>query len=289
MMEPGESQQDLKLGPNNAALLPMDGVSHSSGHKIRATLTSPRCRKLLVVSIKRMCIVLLAVAAVVGWYFGTKSNHGDYGLFVHPKAIGNLIHLKENGEMLEDYVSKLDEFLLPYQDEKQQSDNFIHCNGMMACSPFLDKACRVPLGRAGNLCISEQLYGYTPSNSYSPCLVLTLRLPKELRPVPFSRNDTNFPENLDDTDDIGPWTLPITCEGDTPVDQENMGEVIYTPTDGFPLYYYPYHGQENYLSPLVFIMFKGIQKSVAVTIKCSVWATNIREDAYHTTFSLLLD
>lgn len=83
MMEPGESQQDLKLGPNNAALLPMDGVSHSSGHKIRATLTSPRCRKLLVVSIKRMCIILLAVAAVVGWYFGTKSNHGDYGKSFH--------------------------------------------------------------------------------------------------------------------------------------------------------------------------------------------------------------
>lgn len=71
-------------------------------------------------------------------------------------------------------------FLAAYQDEKQQSDNFIHCNGMMACSPFLDKACRVPLGRAGNLCISEQLYGYTPSNSYSPCLVLTLRLVRTL-------------------------------------------------------------------------------------------------------------
>lgn len=289
-METGDSQQDLKLGANNAALLPMDGISHSgSGHKLRATLTSPRCRKLLVVCIKRLCIILLAVAAVIGWYFGTKSNHGAFGLFLHPKAIGNLIHMKENGEMVEDYVRQLDEFLSPYEDEKQKSDNFIPCHDMMTCSPFVDKACRVPLDRAGKLCISEQSYGYTPNKSHSPCLVLTLRLPQELRPIPFSRNDTDFPDNLDETDDIGPWILPITCQGDTPVDQENMGEVIYTPTNGFPLYYYPYHGQENYLSPLVFIMFKGIKKSIAVTIKCSVWAANFREGSYDTTFSLLID
>ncbi|XP_014777785.1 sodium/potassium-transporting ATPase subunit beta [Octopus bimaculoides] len=289
MMETGDSQQDLKAGPTNVTLLPIDGMSHSSGHKIQATLTSPRCRKFLVVSIKRLCIILLAVAAVVGWYFGTKSKQGNYGLFAHPKPVGGLIHLRESDESIENYMTQLDEFLEAYKEEKQATDKFIKCHGLMTCSPFVDKVCRFPLKRAGKLCVKENTFGYNPSENQSPCLVLTLRLPQELRPIPFSENDTNFPVNLEEMLDIEPWTLPVTCQGNTQVDQDNMGEVIYKPMAGFPLYYFPYHGQENYLSPLVFIMFKGIKRSMAVTVTCSVWASNFREGSYQTTFSLLLD
>lgn len=50
-------------------------------------------------------------------------------------------------------------------------------------------------------------------------------------------------------------TVWISCEGENPADQENIGPVEYYPRQGFPGYYYPYENSEGYLSPLVAIHF----------------------------------
>lgn len=43
----------------------------------------------------------------------------------------------------------------------------------------------------------------------------------------------------------------ITCEGESPVDKENIVGFNYYPTQGFPNYFYPYTNAKGYLSPLV--------------------------------------
>lgn len=51
-------------------------------------------------------------------------------------------------------------------------------------------------------------------------------------------------------------TIWVSCEGENPADQENIGPVNYLPIRGFPSYFYPYQNSEGYLSPLVAVHFE---------------------------------
>lgn len=52
-------------------------------------------------------------------------------------------------------------------------------------------------------------------------------------------------------------TIWVSCEGENPADQENIGPIdIIPPHQGFPGYYYPYENAEGYLSPLVAVHFR---------------------------------
>lgn len=46
-------------------------------------------------------------------------------------------------------------------------------------------------------------------------------------------------------------TIWIMCDGVYPADKEYIGPIKYYPFQGFPSYFYPYNGQDDYLSPLV--------------------------------------
>lgn len=50
-------------------------------------------------------------------------------------------------------------------------------------------------------------------------------------------------------------TVWISCEGENPADQENIGPIRYIPRRGFPGYFYPFENSEGYLSPLVAVHF----------------------------------
>lgn len=50
-------------------------------------------------------------------------------------------------------------------------------------------------------------------------------------------------------------TIWVSCEGENPADQENIGPISYLPRRGFPGYFYPYENSEGYLSPLVAVHF----------------------------------
>lgn len=52
-------------------------------------------------------------------------------------------------------------------------------------------------------------------------------------------------------------TIWVSCEGENPADQENIGPVHILPRRGFPGYYYPYEHSEGYLSPLVAVHFEN--------------------------------
>lgn len=53
-------------------------------------------------------------------------------------------------------------------------------------------------------------------------------------------------------------TVWVSCEGENPADKEFIGAVEYIPFQGFPGYFYPFLGVENYVSPLVAVHFKNI-------------------------------
>jgi len=67
----------------------------------------------------------------------------------------------------------------------------------------------------------------------------------------------------------------LSCEGETEADKEWLGGVTYTPWQGFPGFYYPYHAQDHYVSPLVWIQLRSITPGVLIQIRCRAWAKNI--------------
>lgn len=69
-------------------------------------------------------------------------------------------------------------------------------------------------------------------------------MPKELKDIILEYNNNTLTQKK--TQQI--W---ISCEGESPVDRENIVGFNYFPTHGFPNYFYPYTNVKGYLSPLV--------------------------------------
>jgi len=70
----------------------------------------------------------------------------------------------------------------------------------------------------------------------------------------------------------------VSCGGVTQADIEWLGPIHYTPWQGFPGFYFPYHNQDNYLSPVVWIQLRKITPGVLIQIRCKIWAQNIAHD-----------
>ncbi|TRY79692.1 hypothetical protein TCAL_11006 [Tigriopus californicus] len=70
----------------------------------------------------------------------------------------------------------------------------------------------------------------------------------------------------------------VSCQGTTSADQEYMGPLNFHPAYGMQGYYYPYHNQEHFLSPFVWLQFRGLTPGVIVSVECKLWAKNIKHD-----------
>ena len=78
-------------------------------------------------------------------------------------------------------------------------------------------------------------------------------------------------------------TIWVSCEGENPADQENVGPVDYLPIRGFPGYFYPYQNSEGYLSPLVAVHFQRPKRKCIVWKNISVISTNIKKKIIYET------
>lgn len=63
-------------------------------------------------------------------------------------------------------------------------------------------------------------------------------------------------------------TIWVSCEGENPADQENIGPINYLPRRGFPGYFYPYENSEGYLSPLVAVHFVRPRSEYGFSYQC---------------------
>ncbi|KAF6214706.1 hypothetical protein GE061_009449 [Apolygus lucorum] len=134
-------------------------------------------------------------------------------------------------------------------------------------------------------CTSEQGFNYPQS---SPCVFIKLN--KIFGWIPDYYNHTDeFPSNMPDElkqhiveqKNINPQlikTVWVSCEGERPVDRENIGEIEYIPRKGFPGYFYPFLNTEGYLSPLMAVHFKRPKTGVIINVECKAWAKNLKHD-----------
>ncbi|RLU20858.1 hypothetical protein DMN91_007472 [Ooceraea biroi] len=156
-----------------------------------------------------------------------------------------------------DYVSKLDR---PY---------FLY-SGLIPRSYFRSK---IPLFRQLEISSPESLgvcgkppYGYTYPTQ--PCVLIKFNKRFDWVPVHYNKS-SQLPENM-------PHTLQESVRSSN---KEHVGEIEYLPNPGFPVHYFPFAGQTDYLAPMVALRFKNVTPFRLLTVECSLWALNINENA----------
>lgn len=154
--------------------------------------------------------------------------------------------------------------------------------------PGENEFCEFKIDLLGGFCTKERRFGYEEGR---PCIVVKLNKIYGWKPQVYE-NVTDLPSHMPDTvkakiekefadnttRNITKRNVWITCEGENPADIENIGEVIYYPHPGFPVYYFPFTNVQGYQSPLVAVQFNDVKAGVLINIECKAWAHNIKHD-----------
>lgn len=184
------------------------------------------------------------------------------------------------------YSDHIQAVMYMYENINQQSEAFIDCENLAEKDRNKNKVCRFLIEKLGPQCTWQNDYGYDWGQ---PCVLLKLNKIFQWMPIPYNKSDC--PPQLN-----GACTgahIHVTCEGENPIDAENMGPVQFWPPEGFPIYYYPYQNQEGYRAPIVMVKFMKPTNGVVINVWCKAWAHNIkhhRQDAQGSIhFELLID
>ncbi|XP_034473185.1 sodium/potassium-transporting ATPase subunit beta-2 isoform X1 [Drosophila innubila] len=183
------------------------------------------------------------------------------------------------------WTDSLDKFLDVYKTPgltPGRGQNIYNCDYNQP--PPRGQVCDVDI-KLWSPCTKENNYSYHKS---SPCIFLKLNKIYDWIPEYYNSSKnlpSNMPENLktyiaeiEQKEAHKLNTIWVSCEGENPADQENIGPVNYLPVRGFPGYFYPYHNSEGYLSPLVAVHFQRPKRGIIINIECKAWARNIIHD-----------
>ena len=186
--------------------------------------------------------------------------------------VSNQTQIKSWSNILDDFLARelqlkihlmikciMSLLITAYNDSKLLSNggqNQKHCD--FDSYPRDDQVCALDISQLKD-CSSSNGYGF---NKSAPCVFLKLNRIFGWKPQFY--NDINdlpkeMPESLKDhiksLDEKERNQIWVTCQGESPADEEIIGDVQYFPTQGFPGYYYPFKNTPGYLSPLVAVKF----------------------------------
>lgn len=219
-----------------------------------------------------------------------KGNPG-MGFSPLPDIETTLIRVSEKEDSVKTYVNALKTILQPYKEawEKKNTttDDCKLSNNKKARTD--DTACPVDYSELTKKCNEANDFGFTEKPP-KPCVLLKLNRIYGWMPQPYADGAENRPKIMGDHVE---GIVPIKCIGENAADNDHMGLVEYYPQAGFPLLYFPYKKQENYMSPLVFARFTNATKHLGLMVECRAFATNIEVDVQEKRgsvhFELLID
>lgn len=181
------------------------------------------------------------------------------------------------------WVKSLEEFLHDYRTPGTTPGlgaNIYNCD--YGNYPPSGQVCNVDIYKF-HPCTEKNLFNYHKS---APCIFLKLNKIYGWRPDFYNNTDelpSIMPESLkshiralknEDSRKLN--TIWVSCEGENPADQENIGPIEIIPKEqGFPGYYYPFENAEGYLSPLVAVHFRRLTRGILINVECKAWAKNI--------------
>ncbi|XP_076314836.1 sodium/potassium-transporting ATPase subunit beta-like [Tachypleus tridentatus] len=172
---------------------------------------------------------------------------------------------------------ELSQLLSGYNTEMIDNQNFTECSRE---SPPAGHSCFFNIQLISPKCIETETFGYRYGK---PCIFLQFSNISNWEPVPYNTRDLHtaveLPERLRSTYD--PHYAYIDCEGDTAFDKENLGFIHYSPYQGFPVNFFPYTDQPDFMPPLVSVHFSSPRIGIAINVGCKLWAKNVNhaEDA----------
>ncbi|KAL6264057.1 hypothetical protein P5V15_004136 [Pogonomyrmex californicus] len=173
------------------------------------------------------------------------------------------------------YVEALSDFLQEYNKSKENyKPDIEYSSGVSNIKPYFFDI--ESLGVCG-----QPPYGYT--NPLQPCVLIKFNKRFNWVPIPYNKSSilpNNMPYALQEavqfSNKLQVW---LWCDGVNNVDKEHIGEVQYLPSPGFPVEYFPFVGQPDYLAPIVALHFKNITLFRLITVECSLWAFNINKES----------
>ncbi|XP_077300786.1 sodium/potassium-transporting ATPase subunit nervana 3 isoform X2 [Arctopsyche grandis] len=180
------------------------------------------------------------------------------------------------------WTNEIETFLETYKKGTSATDNRVRCDYNK--SPLEDgKVCNVPV-EEWKPCTSSNNFNYHKS---APCIFLKLNKIYNWKPEFYNSTDVLpniMPEDLKkhirNEHRASADTVWVSCEGENPADNENIGAIQYIPSRGFPGYYFPFTNVDGYLSPLVAVYFEKPKTGVLINIECKAWAKNIYHDRH---------
>ncbi|XP_026827183.1 sodium/potassium-transporting ATPase subunit beta-1-like isoform X2 [Ooceraea biroi] len=176
------------------------------------------------------------------------------------------------------YIEALTDFLQEYNKSKENYKTDAECSDEAPISSDI-KPCFFDIESLG-VC-GKPPYGYTYPTQ--PCVLIKFNKRFDWVPVHYNKS-SQLPENMPHTlqesvrssNKLQIW---LWCDGANNIDKEHVGEIEYLPNPGFPVHYFPFAGQTDYLAPMVALRFKNVTPFRLLTVECSLWALNINENA----------
>ncbi|CAK9834588.1 Sodium/potassium-transporting ATPase subunit beta-1 [Anthophora retusa] len=186
------------------------------------------------------------------------------------------------------YIRALSDFLQEYQ--KDTSNYNLNCPNEYSKMDRTEKPCLFDIKSLGKC--SQLPYGYT--KPLQPCVLIKFNKRFDWIPEYYNYSSTlpaNMPIKLKKAiRESRKFHVWLSCDGANNVDKEHIGEIEYIPSPGFPVEYFPFTGQPNYLSPIVALKFKNLTPDRLVTVECNLWAINIvQRSHYSLDFQIMIE
>lgn len=204
-----------------------------------------------------------------------KANPG-MGFQPMPDVEYTLVRFRKDPKTYHDIVESIKKVLKTYKEEKKG----VPC-GYDTERPT-GKSCAVNYTALTEECNEGNSFGYADEQ---PCVLMRLNRIFNWEPQPYTAETIKNAEmsdvmkkNIINNNTDNAKRIWIDCHGENPADKDNLGEIRYYPTQGFPHYYYPFTNQEDYSSPLVFVKFMKPADNIALMVECRALAPNIHYD-----------
>nr|KAF7433868.1 hypothetical protein H0235_002059 [Vespula pensylvanica] len=185
------------------------------------------------------------------------------------------------------YVQALTDFLKDYTTNSTQRE--LKCSEGQLRPYSKLKPCFFDVKSLGTC--GKAPYGYTIP--IQPCVLIKFN--KRLGWIPryynrssvLPRTMPNFLKKIiKKSDKVYIW---LSCNGADNIDKEHIGKIEYIPNPGFPIEYFPFRGQKDYVSPVVAIKFKNLTPNRLLTVQCIVWSSNvIQPTSYYMDFQIII-
>ncbi|XP_076656467.1 sodium/potassium-transporting ATPase subunit beta-1-like [Halictus rubicundus] len=224
--------------------------------------------------------------------FRSPSKFGSPGISFKPTSISSVSPIISVSHSIvkarpKRYIQALNDFLKEYSRNVSKYD--VSCeNDIQSNRPH--KPCYFNIKSLGHC--SRYPYGY--SKPLQPCVLVKFNKRFDWVPHYFNQSSAlpeNVPNNLRKIIQTSQkFYIWLSCDGANNVDKEHIGDIEYIPSPGFPVEYFPFTGQPDYLSPIVALHFKSLTPNRLVTVECNLWAFNIEQRSrFSLEFQIIID